>query len=37
MANYFNTLPLRLKFEELGKCDFMDQSEFADGGKKTDW
>ncbi|MDX9882398.1 MAG: ketol-acid reductoisomerase [Prolixibacteraceae bacterium] len=34
MANYFNTLPLRLKFEELGKCDFMDQSEFADGVKK---
>ena len=34
MANYFNTLPLRLKFEELGKCDFMDQSEFTDGVKK---
>lgn len=28
MANYFNTLPLRLKLEELGKCRFMDQSEF---------
>jgi ketol-acid reductoisomerase len=34
MANYFNSLPLRLKIEELGKCDFMDQSEFADGVKK---
>ncbi len=34
MANYFNTLPLRLQFEELGKCDFMDQSEFTDGVKK---
>ena len=36
MANYFNTLPLRLKIEELGKCDFMDQSEFADGVKKLE-
>jgi len=26
--NYFNTLPLRLKLEELGKCRFMDPSEF---------
>lgn len=34
MANYFNSLPLRLKIQELGKCDFMDQSEFADGVKK---
>lgn len=34
MANYFSSLPLRLKIEELGKCDFMDQSEFADGVKK---
>lgn len=31
MANYFNTLPLRLQLEELGKCRFMQQSEFADG------
>lgn len=31
MANYFNTLPLRLKLEQLGKCRFMDRSEFADG------
>ena len=36
MANYFNSLPLRLQIEELGKCDFMDQSEFADGVKKLE-
>ncbi len=29
--NYFNTLPLRLQLEELGKCRFMDHSEFANG------
>lgn len=29
--NYFNTLPLRLQLEELGKCRFMDASEFTDG------
>jgi len=29
--NYFNTLPLRLQLEELGKCRFMDKSEFANG------
>ena len=34
MANYFNTLPLRLQLEQLGKCDFMEESEFADGVKK---
>jgi ketol-acid reductoisomerase len=34
MENYFNTLPLRLQLEQLGKCDFMDESEFADGVKK---
>jgi len=28
MANYFNTLPLRLQLEELGQCRFMDASEF---------
>jgi ketol-acid reductoisomerase len=38
--NYFNTLPLRVQLEELGKCRFMDRSEFADGcdylkGKKV--
>ena len=32
--NYFNTLPLRLQLEELGKCRFMDRSEFADGVDK---
>lgn len=31
MANYFNTLPLREQLEQLGKCRFMDMSEFADG------
>ncbi|MCI5223532.1 MAG: ketol-acid reductoisomerase [Candidatus Electrothrix sp. AR4] len=28
MANYFNSLPLRLQLEELGRCRFMDASEF---------
>ena len=32
--NYFNTLPLRLQLEQLGKCRFMDKSEFADGVEK---
>ncbi|WP_439100679.1 ketol-acid reductoisomerase [Congregibacter sp.] len=32
--NYFNTLPLRLQLEQLGKCRFMDASEFADGVEK---
>ena len=31
MANYFNTLPLREQLEQLGKCRFMDASEFEDG------
>jgi len=31
MANYFNSLPLRIQLEQLGKCDFMDESEFANG------
>ena len=31
--NYFNTLPLRLQLEELGKCRFMDVSEFEDVDK----
>ena len=31
MANYFNTLPLRLQLQQLGKCRFMHQSEFSDG------
>ncbi len=34
MANYFNTLPLRLKLQQLGICEFMDSSEFEDGVKK---
>ncbi len=29
--NYFNTLPLRLQLEELGKCRFMGREEFANG------
>jgi ketol-acid reductoisomerase len=29
--NYFNSLPLRLQLEELGKCRFMGADEFADG------
>ncbi|MDY7394556.1 ketol-acid reductoisomerase [Aureibaculum sp. 2210JD6-5] len=33
MTNYFNTLPLRLQLEQLGQCDFMDQSEFTEGVK----
>lgn len=31
MSNYFNTLPLRLQLEQLGKCRFMEASEFEDG------
>jgi ketol-acid reductoisomerase len=31
MANYFNSLPLRLQLEQLGVCEFMDQSEFING------
>lgn len=31
--NYFNSLPLRLQLEELGKCRFMDASEFEGVGK----
>ena len=32
--NYFNTLPLRLQLEQLGKCRFMDPSEFSGGVEK---
>jgi len=40
MENYFNTLNLREKLEQLGKCRFMGTEEFADGitaleGKKV--
>ena len=31
MSNYFNTLPLREQLGQLGKCRFMDASEFEDG------
>ena len=31
--NWFNTLPLRRKIEELGTCRFMDVSEFVGGTK----
>ncbi|MDB4292852.1 ketol-acid reductoisomerase [Maribacter sp.] len=31
MANYFNTLSLRDQLTQLGKCRFMESSEFADG------
>ncbi len=31
MANYFNTLSLREQLAQLGKCRFMDSSEFSDG------
>ncbi len=33
MANYFNTLSLRDKLDQLGKCRFMDSSEFNEGVK----
>ena len=40
MANYFNTLTLRLQLEQLGTCEFMDTSAFENGvnallGKKN--
>ncbi len=31
MTNYFNTLSLREKLTQLGKCRFMDNSEFSEG------
>ena len=31
MANYFNTLPLRMQLAELGKCRFMHLDEFTEG------
>ncbi|MCF6332448.1 MAG: ketol-acid reductoisomerase [Draconibacterium sp.] len=34
MANYFNSIPLRVQLEQLGKCDFMEESEFANGVEK---
>ena len=34
MANYFNSIPLRIQLEQLGKCDFMEESEFVNGVEK---
>ena len=34
MANYFNSLPHRLKVQELGHCYFMDSAEFVNGVDK---
>ena len=31
MSNYFNKLSLRDKLQQLGKCRFMEPSEFSDG------
>ena len=31
MSNYFNTLTKTQKLEQLGKCDFLETSEFIDG------
>jgi len=31
MANYFNSLSLREQLKQLGVCEFMNRSEFADG------
>jgi ketol-acid reductoisomerase len=33
MANYFNTLSLREKLNQLGVCEFMDRTEFSEGVK----
>jgi len=32
--NYFNTLPLRLQLNQLGRCRFMDRTEFSDDASK---
>lgn len=34
MTNYFNTLSLRGKLQQLGVCEFMDSSEFNEGVQK---
>lgn len=36
MTNYFNTLSLRQQLEQLGKCRFMQSSEFEDGVKELE-
>lgn len=35
-SNYFNTLSMADKLDQLGRCRFMDRSEFADGVKKLE-
>ena len=32
--NYFNTLPLKDKLDQLARCRFMGRNEFADGSKR---
>ncbi len=32
--NYFNTLPLKDKLDQLARCRFMGRNEFADGAKR---
>jgi ketol-acid reductoisomerase len=32
-TNYFNTLPMASKLDQLGRCRFMKRDEFADGAK----
>ncbi len=34
--NYFNTLTMAQKLDQLGRCRFMERSEFADGVKKLE-
>src|SRR5690606_9628421 len=34
--NYFNTLTMAQKLDQLGRCRFMAQGEFADGVKKLE-
>ena len=33
MKNYYNSLSRKEQLEQLGKCDFMNQEEFASGVK----
>merc|ERR1719221_1790870 len=35
-ANYFNSLPLKGKLDQLGRCRFMARGEFANGVKKVE-
>jgi ketol-acid reductoisomerase len=34
MANYFNSLPLRLQLEQLGVCEFMDNQNLMNSSFK---